>query len=408
MMTSGFEPANWHNRTLVGLVRFDEWPLIDITMSVCNARSDWLLVTLLSIVISAHSETIVKGRPSLVLETKAAAVVVDLGGGSIVQFQLQDQRLNPLTWTWVGEEVPAVHPMGHFLCLDRWGAPSDAEAKNGMPFHGEAGWVFWRVTQEPSISGRDIWAEMETSLPMAGFEVKRRIRLFNDLPLMFVSESVTNKNKLGRIYNMVQHPTIAPPFLDETTLVDSNGRKGFMQSNALPNPEEPVVYWPQALKDGQPVNLRHLIDDPEPDVVSFTIDDEYGWTTAMTARRNLLIGYIWRTSDYPWLDVWRDAKDGKPIARGMEFGTAGLHRPDGMLVAKGQIFGRMLYAHLDAGQTSTRSYAAFLFKIPNDYRGVDRTTYQDGRLILHERGAGPERDLTMQVDRLFADEDRSR
>jgi hypothetical protein len=92
----------------------------------------------------------------------------------------------------------------------------------------------------------------------------------------------------------------------------------------------------------------------------------------------------------------------------MEFGTAGLHQPEGVLVAKGQIFGRMLYAHLDTGQTSTRSYAAFLFKIPNDYRGVERITYQAGRLTLHERGTGPERDLTMQVDRLFADEDRSR
>ncbi len=354
----------------------------------------------MSFVISAHSEKIVNGRPSLVLETKAATVVVDLRGGSIVQFQLQDQGLNPLTWTWEGKGVPAVHPMGHFLCLDRWGAPSDAESKNGMPFHGEAAWVVWRVTQEPKIAGDEIHAAMETSLSMAGFEVRRRIRLFNEVPLMIISESVTNKNKLGRIYNMVQHPTIAPPFLDETTLVDSNGRKGFMQSSPLPNPEEPVVYWPQALKDGQPVNLRQLIDDPEP-VVSFTIDDEFGWTTAMTARKHLLIGYMWRSSDYPWLDVWRDAKDGKPAARGMEFGTAGLHQPEGVLVTKGQIFGRMVYAHLDAGQTTIRSYAAFLFKIPSDYRGVERITYESRRLTLHERGAGPKRDLTMQVDGLF-------
>lgn len=364
-------------------------------------------MTLLAFVISAHSETIVNGRPSLVLETKAATVVVDLGGGSIVQFQLQDQGLNPLTWTWEGNGVPAVHPMGHFLCLDRWGAPSDAESKNGMPFHGEAAWAVWRITQKPNVAGDEIHAAMETSLPMAGFEVRRRIRLFNEVPLMIVSESVTNKNKLGRVYNMVQHPTIAPPFLDETTLVDSNGRKGFMQSSPLPNPEEPVVHWPQALKDGQPVNLRQLIDDPEPDVVSFTIDDEYGWTTAMTARKHLLIGYMWKSSDYPWLDVWRDAKNGKPTARGMEFGTAGLHQPEGVLVAKGQIFGRMLYAHLDAGQTKTRTYAAFLFKIPNDYRGVERITCESRSLTLHEHGPGPKRDLTMQVGGLFTEDDQS-
>jgi hypothetical protein len=104
----------------------------------------------------------------------------------------------------------------------------------------------------------------------------------------------------------------------------------------------------------------------------------------------------------------RTAKDGRPIARGMEFGTAGLHQPEGVLLAKGKIFGRMLYAHLDAGQTATRSYAAFLFKIPNDYRGVERITYESRRLTLHERGAGPQRNLTMQVDKLFVDGDRGR
>ena len=153
----------------MGLQGFDKWRrLLDNKMSMYKPRSDWHLVALLSIVISAHCETIVNGRPSIVLESKVAAVVIDLGGGSIVQFQLRDQGLNPLTWIWAGKGIPAVHPMGHFLCLDRWGAPSDAEAKNGMPFHGEAAWVVWKVTQEPRIVEHEVRAEMEASLPMAG------------------------------------------------------------------------------------------------------------------------------------------------------------------------------------------------------------------------------------------------
>jgi hypothetical protein len=185
-------------------------------------------------------------------------------------------------------------------------------------------------------------------------------------------------------------------------VVDANARKGFMQSSPLPDPEEPAVWWPQALKDGQPVNLRRLIGDDDPGVVSFTIDDEYGWVTASNAAKGLLIGYIWKTSDYPWLDIWRHAQDGKPVARGLEFGTTGLHQPEEILVAKGKIFGRMIYAHIDAGETVTRSYAAFLFKIPADYRGVGGITYGSGRLVLHERGAGPERDLGMAAGQLFS------
>ena len=201
-----------------------------------KSRFDWRLLALFTVAAFAHSEIMLNGRPSIVLDGKVAEVVVDLGGGSIVRFQLKDQQLNPLTWTWAGKETPAVHPMGHFLCLDRWGAPSDAESKNGMPFHGEAAWVPWKVLHEPSGTDDAIQAEVAATLPMAGFEVKRRIRLLKDVALIAVSESVTNKTKLGRVYNMVQHPTIAPPFLDESTLVDANARKGFLQSSPLAQP----------------------------------------------------------------------------------------------------------------------------------------------------------------------------
>ena len=46
-------------------------------------------------------------------------------------------------------------------------------------------------------------------------------------------------------------------------------------------------------------------------------------------------------------------------ARGLEFGTTGLHQPYSILVAKGRIFDRPLFEYLDAGQTVARSYAAY-------------------------------------------------
>ena len=54
----------------------------------------------------------------------------------ISDFHLSDLAVNPLTWDSKGKD-PEPRPMGHFLCLDRWGAPSPAEEKNGMPYHGE-------------------------------------------------------------------------------------------------------------------------------------------------------------------------------------------------------------------------------------------------------------------------------
>lgn len=51
--------------------------------------------------------------------------------------------------------------------------------------------------------------------------------------------------------------------------------------------------------------------------------------------------------------------------------------------------------------TISKSYACFLFPIPKDYAGVAKITYRNGQLTLHERNAGPARDLSMHVGSAF-------
>lgn len=323
-------------------------------------------------------------RPQVVLTNQAAEATFDLGGGSFVSFRFKDGGVNPLRWLGPGDDKAANRPMAHFLCLDRWGPPSDAERRQGMPFHGEAARVAWKLDRGPSA----LAAQMSAKLPLAGLDVVRRIQLHPEAALLAVEETVTNRNTLGKLYNMVQHPTIGPPFLDETTVVDSNARQGFMQSSPMPDPEEPSVFWPAALKDGLTVDLRHLHDDPQPNVVSFVIDQSLGWVTASSAKHQLLIGYVWRTSDYPWLNIWRHVDERRrPLARGLEFGTTGLHQPFAGIVKKGTIFGRPLAAWLDAGEKATRSWAAFLASIPADWRGVESVSIGGGKIAIIERAA---------------------
>jgi len=329
-----------------------------------------------------------------VLENQTARAVFDLSGGSLIEFQLRDGGMNPLTWDSRGQpEAP--RPRGHFLCFDRWGQPSAAELKNGMPFHGEATRVVWKLHSSSPAELR-----MSASLPIAGLTMDRSAQLAGDAALR-VTETVTNGNKLGRMYNLVQHATIAPPFLDETTVVDSNARKGFMQSSPMPNPEEPPVWWPQAMQEGRSVDLRHLTNDPNPNVVSYVVDEEYGWVTAATPAHGLLIGYLWRVREYPWLNIWRNVERGKPSARGLEFGTTGLHQPFETLLAKDRIFGRRLYSYLDANHSATRSYAAFLAKAPSGFQGVAKVSYDRSRLTIAERGSS--RTITVETGPLFPD-----
>jgi hypothetical protein len=349
-----------------------------------------------------------ESRPKLKINGKAAQLVVDLGGGSIADFHLDKNGLNPLQWdSWDFSDTPDADPpleprsMGHFLCLDRWGPATEAELEQGMGWHGEASRAWWNVRQAPTVKGGDIEAKMAAALPLAGLEVLRTIRMNNDEDIFTVTESVTNTRHIGRIYNIVQHPTIGPPFLDESTVVDANGTRGFMQETPAPNFETPEVRWPNALqKDGTEVNLRHLTDDASPGVVSYIVEEEFGWVTAINASKGLLIGYIWPREDYPWFEAWRHVADGKPFARGLEFGTTGLHQPGPVLVEKGKIFDEQLFRFIDAGETQDFSYANFLMKIPKDFNGVDSIRYGMGQLLVKERG-GKDREISMAVGDLF-------
>lgn len=356
-----------------------------------------VLLSVVFMVPVAWSESGLEGRNLVTMEGSNAVVAVDLGGGSIVDFHLKDQGLNPLTWNFPERGDHKPRHMGHFICLGRWGPGTKTETANGMPYHGEASHVVWKVAAPPVRKAGKISTELSADLPMGGLRIHRTLRLDETEAVLTVTEAVTNVNKLGRIYNFVQHGTVGPPFLDESVMVDTKVKKGIFQFGNVPNPEEPVIYWPRAVQRGRLVDFRRLTGKDAPSVISFIFNEnaEYGWCTLSNAGKGLMLGYVWKTADYPWLNMWFDVRDGKPAARGIEFGTTGLHQPVPVQVAQGKIFDTQLYEYLDAGETREKSYTAFLVKIPSDYRGVSDVVFSPGMLTLKEYGDDSSRDINV-------------
>ena len=175
----------------------------------------WTLFLTALLWTASHSTA--EDRPSLVLDGQAAMLVVDLGGGSIADFHLKSNPLNPLQWdSWsfgdTPDQAPPLEPrsMGHFLCLDRWGAATKAEQAHGMGWHGEATRVWWNLDEDARAEDGYLVAQMSAELPLAGLKVARSIRMDQDQAVFAVAEAVTNTRHLGRVYNIVQHPTIGP------------------------------------------------------------------------------------------------------------------------------------------------------------------------------------------------------
>jgi hypothetical protein len=69
----------------------------------------------------------------------------------------------------------------------------------------------------------------------------------------------------------------------------------------------------------------------------------------------------------------------------MEFGTTGLHEPFPVVAKKGKIFNQNIYDFIDADEVITKSFIAFLAKIPEDYMGVEKIELKNSQLTIREK-----------------------
>jgi hypothetical protein len=321
----------------------------------------------------------------IILENNSIILKINPEGGSYSYFHLKDLPVNPINWETTDPEQPPFK--GHFLCFDRWGPPTDAEKANGFRHHGEVNTQKWQVVQKPQNTNNITTCVMSCRLPMGGLELTRTVELPEGEPVFFVSEEIKNLNQYGRMFNIVQHVTLAPPFLDTNTLFDNNTEKGFEdKEDGSLNQEEPVLKWPKVRHNNEKINLRKFQDEwPRVSTFVFSRNEKYGWVTAANPGQNLLLGYIWKTEDYPWINFWRNMKDGIPLAFGMEFGTTGLHEPFPVVARKAKIFGRNIFEFIDSGEVIQKSFTAFLTKIPSDYKGVEKIELTESAIILSEK-----------------------
>ena len=92
-------------------------------------------------------------------------------------------------------------------------------------------------------------------------------------------------------------------------------------------------------------------------------------------------------------------ENGIPMAFGMEFGTTGLHEPFPVVAKKGKIFDRNIYDFIDANEVISKSFTAFLAKIPKDYSGVAKIEISDSLFIIKENKR-ISRDISYHIKRV--------
>jgi len=213
--------------------------------------------------------------------------------------------------------------------------------------------------------------------PLEGIKLTRKISLAPHNAIFTVTETFTNQLPVLRNIPIVQHATIGVPFLDSAMVVQTNATYGFNQKFVPASYLKYESKWPYVVNDstGKTIDAGKT-NYPEGFVATYVFSDTIGWITAYNPKLRLLLGYAFKTSQYPWLHIWHGVKDGKLWAKGLEFGTTGLGDTspleDRFVL---NFHGHSNLNYIDANSSQNKSYLCFLIKFDEDIKEIKNISY---------------------------------
>jgi hypothetical protein len=335
-----------------------------------------------------------RNRHASSIENDALRVTVLHEGGHIAEVLDKRSGINPLwipPWTSIepsaydaerhpeygqGAEAPLLAGiMGHNLCLDIFGGPSDDEAAAGLPVHGEASTArFAVVANAGQIS-------MQAVLPAAQLRVARSLRLSNRT--VHVRESVENLSSTDRPVGWTQHVTLGPPFLETGATEFRVSATRSRVFEGLVGPDDHLVSgaefdWPFApRRDRGREDLRVYTNARRSSAYTAHLMDpsrDEAFFVAFSPSARLAFGYAWPRADFPWLGIWEENQsrtappwNGRTLTRGMEFGVSPMPEPRRQMVERGRLFDTPAFRWIPARKRVEVAYAASLWpaeKIP--------------------------------------------
>ena len=329
------------------------------------------------------------GRGAAALENEHLRVVVMREGGHIAAIIDKASGVNPL-WTppWRSIEPSTWRPemseygadsesqllagiLGHNLCLDLFGGPSDEEAAAGLRVHGEANVIAHELTP-----GDGVLRQLAT-LPQAQLHFRREIRLAPDSRRLAIHETVENLSIYDRPIAWTQHVTIGPPFLERgRTVMEATATRSMVMENDFTGGLCPHAFgaqfnWPNVpLAAGGSEDLRVYTERPVSGAFTTHLMDparERAGFQVWSPTHQLRLSYEWRREDFPWLGIWEENNtrqlppwSGHTLTRGLEFGVSPFPESRRQMITRGSLFGTPGYRWLAAKTSVTVEYSASL------------------------------------------------
>ena len=260
--------------------------------------------------------------------------------------------------------------MGHNLCVDIFGGPSDEEAAAGLTPHGEASVARYEI----DVTGQAI--SMRAVLPLAALRVERRLELRDRAVENPRERREPDRAAIDRSAGP-QHVTLGPPFLEKgrhrvPRLGDAvEGVRARVRCRRLPcSPAPRSTGRSRHALDGGTADLRRFTDAAASSAYTAHLMDaarEDAFFVAFSPKARLAFGYVWKRRDFPWLGIWEENHsrthapwNGATLTCGMEFGVSPMPESRREMIDRGRLFDVPTYRWIPAKSRVEVEYWAII------------------------------------------------
>lgn len=340
--------------------------------------------------------------PALVLTNDKLELTVLSTGGALASLILRDdpEKLspywNPSRYARETGRKFSGYAMGHFVCVDGFGPTSPEEKDAGLSGHGEAHTLPWE-TKLAHKSGATGTLAQTVKLPILQEVLTRTLRMVDGENVVYVQSELESLLGFDRPVNWGEHATLGSPFLEPgATVVDMPAKRAQVRPSnprAMPMRLKPgkEFTWPMAPgANGKKLDVRTTPQTPNSlDHTTCLVDPsrKLVFVTALNPSKRLILGYVFRREDYPWIQSWDYYTPDLRMARGMEFATQPYDVPRRETIQTNTMFEAPTYRWLPAKAKIESRYLLFYSKAPEGFHRVDDVRLESGKLIIEDRKA---------------------
>ena len=352
-----------------------------------------------------HQKVEFEQQPAVTIANGKLELTINLQGGAFVNLALLDdpEKLSPL-WNPIrfARELGQINrprgggSVGHFVCVDGFGSGSAEERMAGLPGHGEAHTQPWEIRQSVK-DGKTGSVMFQTHLPLVQENFSRTLRMVDGENVIYVESMLASELAFDRPISWAEHTTLGSPFLQSGVTISSvsgsRAQNRPYQGMGTPAATRRLTSganftWPMAPGlDGSIIDLTappekaHYLDHA---VVVVDPALRLGWIATVNTAKRLVIGYIFKREEFPWVQNWGNYPDNGKFARGLEFSTQPYDESRREAVAKNGMFDASTFRWLPAKATIRSNFLLFYAHTPEGFGKVENVRLENGQIMIED------------------------